>query len=82
MKPEARLTLNTGVAKHTFCKTCGSSLPWQNQAGTMVIIPAGTLDAAPTLRPGRNIMWGSRAPWYVHASELEMHEELPPRANK
>ena len=65
----------------SFCKTCGSSLPWLNQAGTTVIIPAGTLEEAPPLRPTRNIMWGSRAPWYVHAYELETHEELPPRAS-
>jgi hypothetical protein len=62
-----------------FCKTCGSSLPWLNQPGTNVVIPAGTLDVPPAMRPKRNIMWGSRAPWYVHAAELETHDELPPR---
>ena len=61
-----------------FCKTCGSSLPWLNQRGTMVIIPAGTLADEPPLRVQRNIMWASRAPWYVHASELERFDELPP----
>ena len=44
-----------------------------------MIIPAGTLDVEPSVRPTRNIMWGSRAPWYVEASELEKHDELPPR---
>lgn len=66
----------------SFCRTCGSSLPWLNQAGTTVVIPAGTLDGDPVIRPKRNIMWGSRAPWYVHASELELHEELPPARPK
>ena len=61
-----------------FCTTCGSSLPWLNQRGTMVIIPAGTLADDPPLRLQRNIMWASRAPWYVHASELEQFDELPP----
>lgn len=62
-----------------FCKTCGSSLPWTNQAGSMVLIPAGTLAEAPPLPPARNIMWASRAPWYVHASELPVHDQYPPR---
>jgi hypothetical protein len=72
--PEARFFATA------FCKTCGSSLPWTNQTGTMVIIPAGTLDGAPPIAPSRNIMWASRAPWYVSAAELETHDERPPPA--
>lgn len=69
-------------AKHfgtAFCATCGSSLPWLNQSGTTVIVPAGTLDVAPPIKPVRNIHWASRAPWYVHAAQLETHDEYPPR---
>lgn len=62
-----------------FCKTCGSSLPWTNQIGSMVIIPAGTLTSDPPIKPRANIMWASRAPWYVSASELPTHDENPPR---
>lgn len=62
-----------------FCKTCGSSMPWTNQMGSMVIIPAGTLEASPPIAPRANIMWASRAPWYVAASELPTHDEMPPR---
>lgn len=65
-----------------FCKVCGSSLPWLNQAGTGLIIPAGTLESGPSIAPARNIMFASRADWYVHASELETHDEMPPRAPK
>lgn len=71
--PEARLFATA------FCKTCGSSLPWTDQTGTMTLIPAGTLADDPQIKPTRNIMWASRAPWYVHASELEAHDEFPPR---
>jgi hypothetical protein len=62
-----------------FCKTCGSSLPWTNQAGTMVIIPAGSVEGEIPLKPQANIMWGSRASWYVPSSELETHDTTPPR---
>ena len=67
-------------AKHFatgFCKTCGSSTPWINKSGRALIIPAGTLDDDPGTRPVQNIFFGSRAPWYVDASELMKWYELP-----
>jgi hypothetical protein len=45
----------------------------------MTIIPAGTLDNAPSIKLQANNMWASRAAWYVHASELPTHDEYPPR---
>ena len=62
-----------------FCRKCGSCLPWKNKAGTAVVVPAGTLDADPGMVPSQNVFWASRAPWYRHASELPLHDELPPR---
>ena len=62
-----------------WCTRCGSALPWVTKNGRWVVVPTGGLDVDPGLRPERNIFWGSRAPWYVHASELPTFEELPPR---
>lgn len=62
-----------------FCTTCGSTLPWKNQQGSMVIIPAGALEGEVPIRPLRNIMWGSRADWYVPVESLECHDTLPQR---
>lgn len=62
-----------------FCKRCGSSLPWLSKSGRVVVVPAGTLDEDPGLRPDKNIFCGSRPPWYVHAGDLPEHEEGPPR---
>lgn len=61
----------------SFCKKCGSSLPWLGKSGKAVVVPAGTLDDDPQIRPFQNIYWGSRADWYVEASELVKYEELP-----
>ncbi len=72
-------------AKHfatSFCKQCGSSLPWQSQSGTAMVIPAGTLDQDPEIKPTQNIYWDSRAPWREEVSALPQHNELPPRSNK
>lgn len=69
-------------AKHfatCFCKRCGSSLPWLAQTGKAVIVPAGTLDSDPGLRPFQNIFCASRAPWYEPPSTLPEYDEMPPR---
>jgi len=63
----------------SFCKQCGSSLPWLSKSGNVVIIPAGSLDEDPGIRPQQNIFCGSRASWYVDASSLPENEEGPPR---
>ena len=63
----------------SFCKSCGSSLPWLSKSGQVVIIPAGTLDEDPEIRPTKNIFCGSRPEWYTAASSLPEHEEMPAR---
>ncbi len=72
-------------AKHfatCFCRNCGSSLPWMSQSGVSVVIPAGTLDEDPGIRPTQNIFWKSRAPWREEVSALPHYDELPPRKDK
>lgn len=61
----------------SFCQRCGSSLPWLGKTKKAVIVPAGTLDSDPGVRPSQNIFWGSKAVWYEEAAELVKHEELP-----
>jgi hypothetical protein len=69
-------------AKHfatCFCRQCGSSLPWKSQSGGAVIIPAGTLDDDPEIRPSQNIFWKDRAPWREAVESLPHYDELQPR---
>ena len=61
----------------SFCKHCGSSLPWLATSGKAVVIPAGTLDGDPEIKPFQNIFYGSRADWYQEASGLIKYDELP-----
>ncbi len=61
----------------SFCTQCGSSLPWKSQSRKAVIIPAGTLDDDPDIRPFQNIFYGSKADWYQEASELIKYDGLP-----
>lgn len=62
-----------------FCKNCGSSLPWLSKSGRVVIVPAGTLDEDPGIRPDKNIFCASGAEWYTSAESLPKHDEGPPR---
>lgn len=67
-------------AKHyatSFCKHCGSSLPWLTQSGKAVIVPAGTLDDDPQARPIHNVYYADRAPWYEDAGSLIKYDALP-----
>jgi hypothetical protein len=60
-----------------FCKNCGSSLPWMSQSGKAIIIPAGTLDDDPKIKPKHNIFYHDKAPWYVSVDDLPKYDELP-----
>jgi hypothetical protein len=60
-----------------FCRTCGSSLPFVNRARNIAVIPAGSLDDDPGLRPQAHIFVGSKAPWFDIADNLPQHAEYP-----
>jgi len=43
------------------------------------IIPAGTLNDDPGIKPDKSIFCGSRGDWYEHVKDLPEFEEMPPR---
>lgn len=61
----------------SFCKCCGSALPWFAKTGKTVIVPAGTLDEDPEIRPMQNIFCASQSSWYVKPSTLPEYDEFP-----
>lgn len=67
-------------AKHfatSFCKKCGSSLPWLAKSGKAIVVPAGTLDNDPNIRPMHNVFYADKAPWYEEVGDLTKYKELP-----
>ncbi|MFK5914660.1 MAG: GFA family protein [Woeseiaceae bacterium] len=67
-------------AKHfatSFCKKCGSSLPWITKSGKAVVIPAGSLDDDPKVKPIHNIYLANKASWYEEPDSLLKYDELP-----
>ncbi|MGD8385252.1 MAG: GFA family protein [Lysobacterales bacterium] len=63
----------------SFCRHCGSSMPWLEKTGQTYIVPAGSLDDDPGIRPSQNIYCASAAAWYTAAASLPQYDELPPR---
>ena len=63
----------------SFCRQCGSSLPWLGKTGKAVVVPAGALDTDPGIRPSQNIFCASRAVWYEAPGSLPEFDELPPK---
>ena len=65
-----------------FCKNCGSNLPWRNQSGRAVIIPAGSLDEDPGARPKQSIFYADKADWFIDVNDLPHYDQLPPKPIK
>jgi len=60
-----------------FCTQCGSPLPRGVPEQSIVVIPAGSLDNDPGVKPEARIFWGSRAEWSCEAGELPTFSEYP-----
>ena len=61
----------------TFCRSCGAPLPHHTRSGREIVIPAGSLDDDPGLRPEARIYWGSRAAWSCGQGDTPVFAEYP-----
>ena len=59
-----------------FCSICGSSLPRSSGSAERVVIPAGSLDEEPPIKPEARIFWDSRAEWSC-GNDLPEYPEYP-----
>jgi hypothetical protein len=60
-----------------FCEHCGSPLPVVRQGLENALIPAGTLDDDPGIRPSIHIFASSRAPWEKITDGLPEYDRWP-----
>jgi hypothetical protein len=72
--PEARFFTQV------FCRVCGSPMPRVDPERGLGIVPMGSLDDDPPMRPQGHIFVGSMAPWYAIADGLPQYVEYPPQA--
>lgn len=57
-----------------FCSVCGSYMPRVAPNNSIVVIPAGSLDVDPGIRPERRIFQDSRADWSCPATDVPAFE--------
>jgi hypothetical protein len=60
-----------------FCLQCGSPLPHLTRSGREVIVPAGSLDAEPSIHPQCHAHWSSRASWTCDGDALPRFDAAP-----
>lgn len=61
----------------SFCQHCGSALPMVAHSIKSVVVPAGSLDDAPSILPTAKIFVGSCASWSKDLSDIPSFETLP-----
>jgi hypothetical protein len=61
----------------TFCRLCGSPLPHHTRSGRELVVPAGSLDDEPSLRPRARIFLGSDASWGCGTDDVPGFSEYP-----
>ena len=60
-----------------FCSNCGSPLPRVAPDMSIAVVPAGTLDNDPGLRPEARIFEGSKAPWSCDDTVVPGYDKYP-----
>ena len=58
-----------------FCRECGSPVARLVPELNAVVIPAGSLDSEPPIRPQARIFWDSRADWSCNDEPLARYAE-------
>ena len=63
-----------------FCRHCGSPVPRVVAATGRVVVPCGSFDSDPGMKPIGNIFATSKAPWFEITDGLPQWEAYPARA--
>jgi hypothetical protein len=61
----------------SFCKTCGSAVPFINKRNTSLVVPAGSLLDKPSLPPQANIFTAEEAHWLAEGLQARKFEGFP-----
>ncbi|TJY63293.1 GFA family protein [Sinimarinibacterium sp. CAU 1509] len=61
----------------SFCVNCGSALPTAQRKGPLLVVPAGSLDSSPGMRPTAHIFCASKADWDAGLEDIPEFEKFP-----
>ena len=62
----------------SFCSLCGSALPSLQLEGTLLVVPAGSLDTPVDIKPTAQLFTSRRAAWLDRLDDVQAFETLPP----
>jgi len=72
-----QFTLPSTQHSRSFCSICGSALPSLQMNGTMLVVPAGSLNGIVPIRPEARIFVSSRASWDEALESIQSVARLP-----
>ena len=67
---------NEGHIK-SFCSECGSAMPNIQMDGTLLVVPAGSLDVDVSIKPSGHIFCDNRANWDDGLEQIRQFKKLP-----
>lgn len=61
----------------SFCRVCGSGVPWASGDGTKMMVPAGSLQGEPEVVDKVRIFVAEQPSWSSNLDKIEAHREFP-----
>ena len=61
----------------SFCRTCGSGVPWSSGDGTKMIVPAGSLQGEPEVADKVRIFVAEEPSWFSDFEKIKAHRGFP-----
>lgn len=61
----------------SFCRVCGSGVPWKSGDGTRMIVPAGSLQGEPEVAAKVRILVSEQPSWSSDLDEVEAYLGFP-----
>ena len=72
-----QFTLAGSRHSKSFCQHCGSALPGTQLDGSLVVVPAGSLDSPVSMRPTAHLFIASKAPWESAFDDIPSYAQFP-----
>ncbi|SDY90156.1 Uncharacterized conserved protein [Jannaschia faecimaris] len=61
----------------SFCRVCGSGVPWSSDDGTKMIVPAGSLSEPAIVAERVRIFTSEQPSWASNLEQVPAHAEFP-----
>jgi hypothetical protein len=61
----------------SFCRVCGSGVPWSSGDGTKMVVPAGSLQGEPEIADRVRIFVAEEPSWFSDFDKIKAHRGFP-----